>query len=41
MVIGILPTCMSVHHLHVWCPQRPEEGIGFPGVLDNCELPCG
>lgn len=21
-----LPTCMSVHHVHVWYLQRPERG---------------
>jgi hypothetical protein len=32
---------MSAHHMHAWCPQRPEEGVGFSGtgVTDGCELP--
>ena len=25
--MGILPVCMSVHHLNVWCLIRPEEGF--------------
>lgn len=25
--MGILPICMSVHHLDVWCLIRPEEGF--------------
>lgn len=27
-----LPACMSVHHMSTWCPQRPQEGVGFPGI---------
>lgn len=39
----VLPACISVYHMHAWCPQRSEEGIRSPGtgVPDNCELPCG
>lgn len=25
--LGLLLACMSVNHMHAWCPQRPEEGI--------------
>lgn len=25
--MGIVPTCMSVHYLDVWCLIRSEEGI--------------
>jgi hypothetical protein len=34
--------CMYVHHMHIWCLQRPEEDIRFPriGVTDGCEPPC-
>jgi hypothetical protein len=34
---------MCVYHLQSWCPQKPEEGIRFPGfgVTDGCELLCG
>ena len=36
-------SCMSLYHLHLWCPQRPEEGFrsSGTGVTDNCEPPCG
>lgn len=32
-------TCMSVHPLHAWCPQRPEEVVITPGagVRGGCE----
>lgn len=42
MCMGILPAHMAVYHLCAWCPQRLEEGIGFPGtgVLDGREPPC-
>jgi hypothetical protein len=30
--MGILLAYMSVHHIDAWCPQRLEEGIGFPGT---------
>lgn len=41
MVIGILPTCMSVHHLHAWSLWRPEEDARYPanGVIDGCVVP--
>lgn len=34
---------MPVHHLHVWCLQRPEEDVGSSGTgaINGCELPCG
>lgn len=37
--MGVLPVCMSVHHLYAWCPQSLEEGVGdsVTGVLDHCE----
>lgn len=33
-------TCMHVHHVHSWCLQKAEEGIGFPGtgVAEDYEL---
>lgn len=42
-VTSILPTCVSVHPVHNWCPWKPEEIIRFPrtGVRDSCEPPCG
>ena len=37
MYLDALPGCMPVR---AWGPQRPEEGIGFPGtgVTDGHEL---
>lgn len=33
---------MFMYHVHVWCPWKPEEGIGSPRNrgLDCCELRC-
>lgn len=25
--MGVLPKCMPVYHVHVWCLWKPEEGI--------------
>lgn len=25
-----MPARVSVQHVHVWCSQRPEEGVRFP-----------
>ena len=25
--MSVLPACMYMHYMHVWCPLRPEEGI--------------
>jgi hypothetical protein len=35
MCMGILPVCMSVHHVHA-VPMKPEEDVGSPetGVTD-------
>lgn len=30
MGMGVLLACMSGLHVHVWCLQRPEEGIEYP-----------
>ena len=32
MCMGVLSASMCVHHLHVWCPQRPER------MLDPLDL---
>lgn len=43
-VVGVLPACLSMYHVHVWCPQKPEgrnirsPGARVPGIH---ELPCG
>lgn len=41
--MGVLPECLLVPHIHVWCLQKPEEGIRTPvtGVPNGCEPPCG
>jgi hypothetical protein len=38
-VMGILPTCLFVHHIHAWYLQSLEEGFGALGigVVDVCE----
>lgn len=30
MCMGILSACISLYHVHAWCPWCPEEGIEFP-----------
>lgn len=39
-MLGVLPACMSV--LCECLVQRPEEGVGAPGmgVVDGCEQTC-
>jgi hypothetical protein len=27
MPMDILPVCMPVYYMYVWCPQRSEEGL--------------
>lgn len=41
--MSVLHTCMSVYHVHAWCPQRLEEGPGLlgSGVTDSFEPPSG
>jgi hypothetical protein len=38
-IYSILGMSISVHHISAWCPQRSEEGVGFPGtrVTDSCK----
>lgn len=38
----VLPACSSVHHLHAWCTQRPEESVRptGTGMALGCEPPC-
>ena len=40
MGMGILPACVTVHHVHVWCPQRSKDGVISPRIraTDSCEL---
>lgn len=38
-----LPICMSVHHMHVWCPMKINtDSLIPPGTEDTggCELSC-
>lgn len=41
--VGILPVCISVHHMHALCPWRSEDGIesSGTGLTDGCDPPCG
>ena len=41
--MGALPAHMSVHHMHSWFLQKPEEDVGSPGtrVTDGCGPLCG
>ena len=43
LCLDVLPACMSVYNIHVWCPRRPVEGDRYPGTgaADSCELSCG
>ena len=40
MCIAVLPTGMSVYHVHAWYPRRPEEAVLSlgNGLANNCEL---
>lgn len=43
-VLGMcLPECMSMDHMSVQCPGRPEEDIRVSGtgVTNGCKPPCG
>lgn len=42
MYLGILPTCMPVHHMHAVPTQARRGGIrsSGTGVNDSCEPPC-
>lgn len=39
MCMSVLPACTYVHHMHTWCPWRPEEVVWVPrtGVRGGCE----
>ena len=30
MCRNVLPTCMYMHYMCAWCPQRSKQGVGFP-----------
>ena len=41
MCMSVLPVCIYIHHMCVWCLQKPEECLGYPGarVRCGCQLP--
>ena len=39
--MSVLPACIYVDDMHVWCPQRSEEGIRFLGSRVMGEPLCG
>lgn len=30
--MSVSPSCMYMHHMHAWYPERSEEGFEFPGT---------
>lgn len=42
-IMSVLPACSYVFQVCTWYSQRPEKGIGFPGVgiIGGCALPHG
>lgn len=32
MCMSVLLTCVSMHHIHAWYPQKPEKDIRSPGL---------
>lgn len=32
MYMSVLPACLNVHHMCVWCLWRPEEGLDHLGL---------
>lgn len=41
--MNVLSACMSVHHVHIWCPRTSKEVIKSlrTGANDCCEVLCG
>jgi hypothetical protein len=39
----ICVVCLYVHHMGVWCSQRSDEGVRFPGTGETggCKPPHG
>lgn len=37
----VWPAYLPMHHMHAWCPWRPQEGLSFPetGFTEGCEQP--
>lgn len=42
LCMGVLPSYVSVHHVHAWCPYKPEERVRSPKtrIKDVCVAPC-
>lgn len=40
MCLSVLAALVYVHHMHAWCPRRPQETIEFPGagLTDRCAV---
>lgn len=38
--MGLLPSCMPLHFMHVWYLWKPEKGI-VTEITDGCEAPYG
>lgn len=32
VMMGVMPSCLCLHCIHAWFPQRSEEGAGSPGT---------
>ena len=43
MCMNVLPACMSVYYMYVWCPLMPEKSTRCPGtgVTDAYAQPHG
>lgn len=41
--MSVLPTCMFLYHLCVWCLWRSEQGIRSLklGAVEECKMPLG
>ena len=37
---GYFASCMYVHHINAYCPQRPEEDIEFPELELQVVVSC-
>lgn len=39
--MGVLPVYMYAHHhMHTWCPQKAEAGVGSPGTEVQLIMSC-
>lgn len=39
LCVDVLFACISVNHMHAWCPWKPEEDVRCPRIIisDSCE----